>query len=187
MILILRLLWLLLTRPRLRRRIAVTAPSELYLRVWPWDCDLNRHMTNARYATRLDEGRMILIHQLGLSGKLFRDRWMPVVGAVSLRFRRELPPLSAYRLITRVVSWDERWFYVEQLFMRGDTPAAIAWVKVMLRAPAGPVPAAEVLRAIGQDAPAPDLPADFALWREINLSARDRGSSEPVPGKTVSM
>jgi acyl-CoA thioesterase FadM len=187
MLLLFRLAWLLLTRPRLRRRIAVVAPSELDLRVWPWDCDLNLHMTNARYATHLDAGRMILTHQLGLSRKVFRDRWFPVVGALSLRFRRELPPLGRYRLITRVVSWDERWFYVEQVFLRGDAPAAIAWIKVMLRAPGGPVPATEVLRAIGQDAPAPDLPADFALWRELNLSARDRGMGETAPGKTVSM
>jgi hypothetical protein len=40
------------------------------------------------------------------------------LGAVSCSFKRELKPYESYELWTRVLSWDEKWFYIVTHFVR---------------------------------------------------------------------
>jgi len=174
--LIVSLPWLFLTQPHARRRIGLLETTRIRMRVMPWDCDLNLHMNNGRYIWRFELARYVMTHQLGLSRQVFKARWLPVLGALSVRFRRGLAPLARYEIETAVKGWDEKWFYIEQTMLRPDgESAARAFIKVLLRAPSGPVPIAEVLKRIGHAGDSPELPNDLALWREINRSPAERG------------
>lgn len=120
-----RLLWLLLQQP-FRPQLGALDTSVLNLRVWPSDLDPNLHMNNGRYLALMDLGRLDLVLRIGLGRVCWQRGWRPVAGAVSIRFRRPLNPLAHFSLRTRILGWDEKWFYLEQVFMTGDIEAAQA-------------------------------------------------------------
>ncbi|HEY7681644.1 MAG TPA: thioesterase family protein [Gemmatimonadales bacterium] len=139
------------------------APHEtarLVFRVLPTDLDFNLHMNNARYLSLMDLGRVDLLNRLGLLRLAFRGRWLPVLGAVSIRYQRPLQLWNRYELLTRIVGWDEKWFYLEQRFERVGKIVATAHVKALVRGPTGSLPTVQVLDALHHRDPSPSLPPE---------------------------
>ncbi|MDX2344473.1 MAG: acyl-CoA thioesterase, partial [Acidimicrobiia bacterium] len=69
---------------------------------------------NGRYLTHMDLGRVDLIVRMGVVSTLRKRRWAPVIASTWVRFHRSLRLFQRYELRSRVVSWDERWIYLEQ-------------------------------------------------------------------------
>ena len=133
--------------------------ARLAFRVLPTDLDFNLHMNNARYLSLMDLGRVDLLNRMGLLRLAFRGRWLPVLGAVSIRFHRPLRPLARFELSTRILGWDDKWFYLEQRFERAGKPVATAHVKGLVRGPDGSIPTREILASIGVALASPDISA----------------------------
>lgn len=121
----------------------------LSYRVWPLDLDFNLHMNNGRYLTMMDLGRMQLLVRSGLFKHVLANGWMPVVGTVNMRFRRSLSPFQKYILSTRLHSWDEKWFYIEQRFLVGEEVYAVGMVKALILGKGKPVPMKDMLAKMG--------------------------------------
>lgn len=151
--------------------------SVVEYRVWPTDLDFNLHLTNARYLSFMDLGRLDLLARLGMLKPMLRLKWTPVVGAVMLKFRRGLDPWMRFTLHTRVLGWDEKWFYVEQRFMRDGEMHASALVRLLFSGREGSLSTARVLAAFGWTAASPDLPAACAQWRDAIEAV---GTAEPA-------
>lgn len=163
--LLLRLFWVLLTSALGRRRDFM-ALSELRLRVLPNDIDLNLHMTNARYFSVMDLGRVDLLVRSGLAREMMRRRWQAVLGASTIRFRRPLAPFQAYVLRSRVLCWDERWLYLEQrIETKSGEMAASAVVQGAFIHKGAIIPPAEILAALGETRTSPPPPEHVAAWR----------------------
>ncbi len=159
--LLFRLLFVLLHARRYRDgAFAPLGEARLPWRVLPTDLDFSLHMNNARYLSLMDLGRVDLLARLGLVRLAFRGHWMPVLGAVSIRYLRPLGPFDRYELVTRLLGWDEKWFYLEQRFEAGDRLMARAIVKGLLRGPDGSIPSAAVLAHVGHTDPSPPLPPE---------------------------
>ena len=132
-------------------KLGLTDTSKLHFRVWLNDLDTNFHMNNGRYLTIMDLGRFHLMTKSGIFKKaVLQKHWMPVVADVSVRFRRSLEPFQGYQLTTRILGWDEKWFYIEQRFEIPDaggnmSSATIALVKATFRTKQGTVPTQEVV------------------------------------------
>jgi len=148
--LIFRLILQLITS-RFRPRQAVLDAAVLRMRVWPTDLDINLHLTNSRYLALMDLGRIELLLRLGVMGKVLKRRWLPVVSIATLRFRREINPFERFTLHTRLIGWDEKWFYMEQRFETARGVAAIGIVKGLFRGPAGNVPSQQLIALTGYD------------------------------------
>lgn len=168
----LRLLWLLL-RMRGIQRNGLFDDSRVAFRVWPNDCDLNLHMNNGRYLTFMDLGRTHLMAQAGMLREFLRRRWLPVLGAAEITFIRPLPPLARFELVTRIVTWDEKYVYLEQTFERDGKLCAHAYVKGLFLVRGVKVPNAEVVRAIGYDGAPPPMPPALEHWAALTVSKRD--------------
>ncbi len=136
--------------------------ARLGWRVLPNDLDLNLHMNNARYLSLMDLGRLDLLSRLGLLRLAFRAHWLPVLGGVTIRFFRPLRPWQRYELITRVVGWDEKWFYLEQRFESGEKLVARAIVKALMRGPDGSIPSGSLLAQLGIAQTSPPLPPEIS-------------------------
>jgi acyl-CoA thioesterase FadM len=162
----LRLLWLLLRLPFVPRR-PVLESSRLVLRVWPTDCDMNFHMNNGRYLTLMDLGRTHLVAQTGLLGILFKRRWAPVLAAAEINFIRALPPLARFELVSRVVTWDEKYFYMEQRFERAGVLHAVAFVRGVFLKGRNRIPTAQVVAALDPALRAPPMPAALRHWKDM--------------------
>jgi len=125
--------------------MGVLEEDRLRMHVWPNDIDFNFHLNNARYLNIMDYARMHLLARTQLLEHVVRSRWMPVVGAVWITYRRSLPVFSAFLLTSRLVGWDDRWFYFEQTFTGRDGLAAVGWVKGALRLKQGTVEPQKVI------------------------------------------
>jgi acyl-CoA thioesterase FadM len=162
-------LWLRLFRVlarALRRAGSLGALDEsvLRFRVMPHDLDLNLHVNNGRYFTLMDLGRADLIARLGLVRPIIRNRWMPVIAAATLRFKRSLAPFDAFTVHTRLLCWDEKWFYLAQHFERDGRVIAEGTVRALFKAREGVVPSSVVIAASGQASPdSPPMPPAVAL------------------------
>lgn len=163
--LLLRLLWTFLAS-RFRPRLELLEDSVLNFRVLPNDLDLNVHMNNGRYLSLMDLGRMDMTLRTGLGRAMVKGRWKPLVGAVTMRYRRGLEPFEAYELHTRLLGWDAKWFYLEQRFMKGGDVAAEGVVRALFRGPKGNVATADVAAVLGLSPESPGLPESLSAWIE---------------------
>lgn len=168
--LLLRFLWTMI-RARFRERLGPMDESLLRLRVWPNDIDVNLHLNNGRYLTIMDLGRMDLVARSGILGQALRRRWYPLVGSAAIRFIRSLDPFQLYELRTRILGWDEKWFYLEQRFERDGNPVAIGWIQGLFRGKDGNVPPRELLRMAGSELESPPLPDWVNQWQSAMRSA----------------
>jgi acyl-CoA thioesterase FadM len=137
------------------------------MHVWPNDIDLNLHLNNARYLNIMDYGRMHLLARTRLLDQILRSRWTPLVGAVWMTYRRSLPLFSAFTLGSRLVCWDERWFYMEQTFTAREGLAAVGWVKGILRDAGGNVEPQNVIDRVTPGLASPPMPESIATWNEL--------------------
>ena len=149
----------------LRPRLDMLDTSDLSLRVWPTDLDLNLHMNNGRYFTVMDLGRIDLMIRAGVAGWMWRQKWTPVVGSETIRFRRALRPFQRYRLKTRVLCWDERWVFLEQRFetLAGEL-AALGLVKAVLSAKRRTMRPKDALKIMGMLRRSPPMPPAVKAW-----------------------
>jgi len=160
--LLLRLLWLLLRSHSRGDLDPLVEHGELSMLVWPNDLDVLGHVNNGRFLSLMDLGRLDFLMRAGLWVPARRRKWFPLVGAVQIEYRRPLKTFQRYTLLTRLLSWDERWFYLEQCFQRGESRIVTATVKAMIYGPSGAVSTRDVLAVIGIDAPPPPLPTEIA-------------------------
>jgi len=158
---------------RVTRR-GVLEDSRVAFRVMPNDCDINFHMNNGRYLSFMDLGRVHLIVQLGLLGTVFRSRWKPVLAAAEINFIRALRPLQKFELVTRVVTWDDKYVYMEQLFEARGVLCAHAFVKGLFLGNEGRVSNAAVLAMLGYDAPSPPMPEELRIWADLGSAKKQR-------------
>ncbi|MAI07838.1 MAG: thioesterase [Magnetococcales bacterium] len=104
-------------------------PTEVDFRVWPLDMDINIHMNNARYLSMMDLGR---IHHMGKAGMLkqvFKNKWMPVVAKIDIRYIRPIGPFQKYTLKTEITNFDEKYFHMKQTFICKGHEVAVAHLK----------------------------------------------------------
>ena len=147
------------------------------MRVWPNDIDLNLHMNNARYLSVMDYARTHLLARTGLLQHIVRSRWQPLVGAVWMTYRRSLPLFSAFSIASRLVCWDDRWFYIEQVFTGREGLSAIGWVKGALRDARGSVNPQMVLTQIFPGVVSPPMPGSIATWNELTREKLQVGTN----------
>ena len=139
-------------------RLGPLEESVVTFRVLPNDLDLNLHMNNGRYLTIMDLGRLDLIARVGLLRIMFKQRWTPIVGTATIRYRRSLDPFQKYQLISRVVCWEDRWIYLEQRFESKGEVAALAYIKALIRTRRRTLRSREVLNALGLQQRSPPMP-----------------------------
>jgi acyl-CoA thioesterase FadM len=155
--LILRLLWVSIAA-LFKPRIGLFDVSEVPFRVLPTDLDINLHMNNARYLSLMDLGRTDLLIGIGMLGRVRRERWMPVVGSIDIKYRRPLHLFQRFALKTRLLCWDEKWIYMEQRLESAKGVHAIATVRGLFVNREGSVPTRKVLELMGYEGESPPFP-----------------------------
>ena len=166
-------LWSTLASGLAKPRIDMLEECRVALRVWPNDLDSNLHMNNSRYLLAMDLGRWDYGVRTGVLGKALPRRWFPVVGTATLGFRRSLDPFQRFELATRLVGWDEKWWWFEQRFEVAGRIHAVGRVKALFRGPEGNVAPAAMLEAIGRkDLEPPALPEPIRFYQQAEEAER---------------
>lgn len=150
-------------------------PSVTHLRVGLGDLDLYRHVNNGVYLQYMDIGRSNYLADLGAFARLAERRWYPVVAASTMKYRRSLTLGQRFTVTTRVLGWDARVVYLEQVIERDGLLVARGWVAGRFLSRSGErIAPADVVAAIGEeDRTSPELPADVAAWaRAVDVAHR---------------
>jgi acyl-CoA thioesterase FadM len=155
--------------------------STTVLRVHPGDLDLYVHVNNGSYLQMMDVARSNLLGDLGGLPRLKARGWYPVVAASTMSYKRSLQLFEKVTLSTRLLGWDERVVYLEQVFSVGDSFRARGWVAGRFLAKDGSrVAPAAVVEALvdGEAPPSPALPDDVAAWaRAVDVAHREQAVS----------
>lgn len=93
-----------------------------------YDCDYNFHKSNSTYFADLDVARahtMGCIIRTGLARlnrgdeeglpnetRAAKGKYIVALGGVSCFFQRQIEPMQAFEIHTRVLSWDRKWLYL---------------------------------------------------------------------------
>ncbi|RUS22401.1 hypothetical protein BC937DRAFT_89449 [Endogone sp. FLAS-F59071] len=82
------------------------------------DIDYNSHMNNSSYNKVLDFSRIRLLYLLLPQVMLDQDAsiYCNNAGVLTL-FKKEIVPLQRYTIQTRILTWDEKWFWLEHRFV----------------------------------------------------------------------
>ncbi|TEB27137.1 hypothetical protein FA13DRAFT_960169 [Coprinellus micaceus] len=91
--------------------------KEVSYRAWASldESDFNGHLSNSSYAKTLDAVRFKAA--IVYFPNLFRERgWIPLA-ATHFHFIREIPILAPYEIRSRIVAWDQKWFYIVHRFV----------------------------------------------------------------------
>ena len=146
------------------------------LRVLPTDLDLYLHVNNGTYLQMMDVGRSNYIADVGGFPRLAEKRWYPVVAASTMTYRRSLRLGDRVELTTRVLGWDERVVYLEQVFTRRGERCARGVVagRFLTRGSGERVAAPRVVEHLaGEPLESPVLPDDVLRWaRAVDVAHR---------------
>jgi acyl-CoA thioesterase FadM len=141
--------------------------SRVTFRVLPTDCDINLHMNNGRYLTFMDLGRVHLMAQLRLLGVIVRKKWRPVLAAAEINFIRQLAPFQKFDLVTRLVTWDDKYAYMEQRFESAGVLCAQAYVTGLFLDARRRVANSTVVAELGYTGAPPPCPEGLRIWAEL--------------------
>jgi acyl-CoA thioesterase FadM len=167
-------LFLLLFRLIGLPRKGLLEESRVAFRVLPNDCDINFHMNNGRYLTFMDLGRVHLVTQVGLMPVIIRKRWRAALAAAEVNFIRPLAPFQKFDLVTRIVTWDEKYCYMEQRFESGGALCAHAFVKGLFLDAGGRVANSAVVAELGYAESPPPMPEELRIWAELGTIKKQK-------------
>lgn len=176
-----RLIWMLLKRPW-RKPVDPFSTTVVHMRVWPLDLDLNRHVTNGRYFTLADIGRMDYVLKTGAFRIALRRKAVPIVGDAWGKFRRELKLFETFEIHTRMLGWDEKWSFLEHRFIKDGRVAGVVLMRGVFRSSTGTVPPVDIVRDLGVPEQSPPLPAWLTAWSQScdGMSAQLREEEAPI-------
>ncbi|HEX4021610.1 MAG TPA: thioesterase family protein [Acidobacteriaceae bacterium] len=157
-------------------RLGMLESDRIHLRVWPTDIDFNFHLNNSRFLSYMDYSRVRLAARLGVLDIAMQQRWMPLLGAVHITYRRSLELWAPFTLTTRMLGWDEKWFFMEHVFQGASGVAAIAWVHGLFRDSQGNIPPQKIVDMVAAGMASPPLPESVRVAQAVT---RDTLASYP--------
>lgn len=178
---LIRLFWLIVTQSR-RSRCDLLDTIETPMRVYPNDLDIFMHVNNGVYLTYADLGRIDLILRSNVFNLIRKKGWYPVVAAETITFKKSLKLGQKFTMSTRILGWDDRAVYMEQVFSRSGTFIAKAIIDArFLSHTGGKVSTAELYELVGMSGESPPLPESLKLWIRSNQTNRDHQSLPVEP------
>jgi acyl-CoA thioesterase FadM len=154
--------------------------SEREFRVWPHDLDAFGHMNNGRYLQIMDVARTEWMVRARVARAMRRNRWSAVLGGGLVRYRYSLRPFQRYQVRTRLLCWDERWFFLEHVFIDGQQRrVAVGVTRAALRSRGHWLPTATVVDAVAAGALSPPAPAYLGSWLSLEEEMFQAGRPAP--------
>lgn len=166
----LRLIWLTIMRVltiRMRQAVSILDEYSLKFRVLPFDCDINLHLTNARYLSFGDLARIDMMFKAKIMKVFLRRGWLPVVNAQSVVYAKPVKPFSTIEFRSKLLGWDEKYLYFEHQCFSGDALCTILLVRGVFLRGRRVIAPKELLNEIGADIESPELMPKVQKWREL--------------------
>lgn len=158
-----RLSKLLLSRPW-RRLVSPDSTIVTTMRVWPFDLDINRHVTNGRYFSMADIARTDFLFRSGGYKVALQHKALPIVGDNWGKFRKELKLFQKFEIHTRMLGWDEKWIFVQHDFKRHGRVLGTVIMRGVFRAGRDILKPSAFTQGMGLAEQSPELPQWVMQW-----------------------
>jgi len=183
------ILRLILTRllSKVLPSLSLGAEGVTYSLCWTTDLDYFFHMNNGKYFREMDFARFDFYFRTGCSAYIeARPQMFVVQHGASIRYRRSIDAFVPFKVVTRLIYWDERSLYFEQSFvsLHDGFVRAVALCKNTVVG--GSV--VQMLAGCGVKH-VPEMPKEVELWlasQEIS-SSRLRGNKKEITGNNKTM
>ncbi|KAF5302226.1 hypothetical protein FQA39_LY10265 [Lamprigera yunnana] len=76
-----------------------------------------KHMNNARYVRELDFARFHFYDRTGIYSAITAAKGTAFQTACIIKYRRTIPIFTFYKIVTKMVYWDNKCIYLEQQFV----------------------------------------------------------------------
>lgn len=151
---------------RLGSPLTVDEESVIKTRVFFGDIDFYPELNNGRHLTLMDLGRFDLAARTGILKSVHKQKWGFAIAGASVRYRHRIKFFWRFRLHTRLVAVDERWFYFHQRTIRKGKIHSSALIRAGVTSKHGIVPVKEVLGAMGISDWKPGMPKWVQAWAD---------------------
>jgi acyl-CoA thioesterase FadM len=133
--------------------------------VFPTDCHIPffRLMSGGRYFDFMDLARVDQVARLGVLDLMGKDKLSINIGGQLLRYRKPMKVFTRFTVSTKIVYWDDRFFYVEQKFEQDGIIKTEGLVQGCFRSKLGVVPPVELLERANLKIDRPPLP-ELVKW-----------------------
>lgn len=150
-----------------RPRITMLDECTTHFRTWFTDLDPLMHMNNGVYLSLMDLGRIDLMLRCGAFAKARKNGIYPVVASQTIRYRRSLKLFQPFTIKTKILCWDDKYFFIDQTYQVKNELYAQATVRGrFLRNTGEKVSPQEIMRLIDLNIPSPQMPHPVKLWME---------------------
>ena len=168
-----RRLWVYLRAQLSSKDGGFTDVYSVDFRVWLTDQDAFLHLTNSRYLSFSDLGRLNLLVRSGIWAVLKRQGWDIVICSQTRTIARMLKSPQTFEMACQITGWTDEHLAICHRFKRSERVHAEVNTLVQIQTRAGVViPAAELLEQLRVSAPSPQLTAVFSdLVQRANSSA----------------
>ena len=123
--------------------------DKVNLIVLPQDIDPFMELNNGRYVTLLDLGRYSLGARVNMGSFLKRNKWSLTIVGTYNEYRHRLRLFQRFILQTKILGYDEKWFYFFQKVERNGKTHMASVVKFTYTSKKGLVVPKEVVSAMG--------------------------------------
>lgn len=122
--------------------------NELQLRVLPNDLDISLHVNNGRYLTLCDLSRFDFFVRSGLLAVMKQRNWMPLVAYHDMKYKSSLKLFQKFTVEMNISEFDDKYFYSEHKFTRGDKLVAEGVSHAVIRGKEGVISPQDVVDAV---------------------------------------
>ena len=127
--------------------------------VLPQDIDPFMELNNGRYVTLLDLGRFSLGNKVNMASFLKKNNWSLTIVGTYNEYRYRLRLFQRFILKTKIIGYDEKWFYFFQKAERKGKSHMASVVKFAYTSKEGLVLPKEVITAMGMKYDPTGLPS----------------------------
>lgn len=133
---------------------------------WPWDLDFYFELNNGRTLSLYDLNRIPLALRTGLIAAMRREGWGLTVAGASVRYRRRVRAFDRITITSRLICWDEKFFYLDQSMWVRDNATSHVLYRIALVDNAGIVAPELISKSLGLEGPSPEMPNWIEAWIE---------------------
>ena len=157
----------ILLKSMIVRHADILDESRTSFRVWPFDCDINLHLTNARYFALADVSRISFLGQAGVLFRLLNNGLLPVAQAQEISFFKGIKPFCNFAVTTRFTHWDDKYWYTEHKFITAGQLNALLQVRGVFVQNKKVQSMNDVFSHAGLDMFAPQKPSIVEHWQKL--------------------
>ncbi len=169
-----RLFYLLFwTIARNKKSQSLLDTSHYNFRVLPLDVDINLHLTNSRYLALMDLARTWMMSEAGIFKQLLKKKWLPIVSSTEITFIKDLKPWQKCTIESKIIAWDDKYFYIQQRFVSAGKVHAIANLKGLFVHKRKVLSTDALLELTGTEKQSPTMPQYIKHWQEMLAAKKD--------------